>query len=845
MKPRTRIGILYNGSMPVTVFLSIILNISTNIAFTQARWYNLGTNRASSRESDNYVRERAEFRFRQRVSEDGTIPSNALMRAKQAVDVMRARAKIKKPPSIEDAGIWNWEWLGPGNIGGRIRAILISPDNPNIMWIGSVSGGIWRTDNAGAWWYPVDDFMANLAVTSLVMDPTNHNILYAGTGEAAFLNADALPGAGIFKSIDGGVSWFQLPSTASWLNVARIAHHPIQSNTLLAAVDGTVRLTTNGGTTWLTRLNAPATDVKYYPGSSNLAIVGGNPGVWTSTDGGMNWTPQATGAPNKLPMNGGRSEVACAPTAFGTYYVSMDRNSGEIWRSTDFGSTWTLQNTGSNYLGQQGYYDNTIWVDPIDANTIVVGGIDLWRSRDGGIHLGKISKWECYPDCGGVIHSAHADQHIIVAHPNFNGSSNKIVYVGNDGGIQYTPDIYAAGNGGFGDGWGNLANNLGITQFYGGAAAHDGSIVIGGAQDNGQLHYYPQRGVNGWVLHKEMGDGGFCAVDDVNGRLYGEYVYLDIMRMDNIITGYLQKTSGLGDFCPTGPCRTALFIAPFSMDPNNPSILVAGGTSIWRTTSMADSWFRIRDPLGSPGPRCSAIDIQRGNSSTIWVGYEDGTVSRTTNAGATWVNVDNNGPMPLPNRYVTDIAINPFDGNEVFVTFGGYLSDDVWRTVDFGSSWSRRTGTGIDTLPALQVNTIRFHPVNPNWIYIGTDLGIFASENKGLTWSVTPRYGRNEGPVNVEVDELFWQGNEYLIAATHGRGMFRCRPLPVVFVDIANPNPFPDGSENNPYRRIGDAINAAGPGTTISIRTGDYPQGPLTFFKRGLVVVRNGAVVIH
>jgi hypothetical protein len=519
-------------------------------------------------------------------------------------------------------------------------------------------------------------------------------------------------------------------------------------------------------------------------------------------------------------------------------YVSITLRGGQIWRSTNNGATWDSMNTGSNYISQGN--TNAIWVDPTDANTVVVGGLDLWRSRNGGTNLDHISAWPCYPDCGGIVHSAHADQHFIIEHPNYNGTNNRIVYVGNDGGIQYTTDIYAAGNGGLGDGWANLAHNLGITQFYSGAAAPDGSVIVGGSQDNDKLRYRPSDGPNGWH-QAETGDGGVSAVDYISPNYaYGEYVFLRFKRSDDGGGGWGDKFNGLGD---AQDGRHAAFVAPFSMDPNNPTILVAGGTSIWRTTNRGDSWSRIRDSLGLPGPKCSAIDIEKGNSSTIWVGYGDGTVSRTSDGGANWTNVDG-GFTPLPDRYVTDIAINPFDGNEVFVTFGGYNSNDVWRTVDFGISWTRRTGSGADSLPALQVNTVRFHPANPNWIYIGTDLGVFASEDKGLTWSISPLYANNEGPANVEVDELSWQGSQYLIAATHGRGMFRCRPLPVIFVDIANPNPG-DGSQGNPYHSIADAINAAGSGTTISINTGDYPQTPLLFSKRGIVTVTNGGVVIH
>jgi hypothetical protein len=202
----------------------------------------------------------------------------------------------------------------------------------------------------------------------------------------------------------------------------------------------------------------------------------------------------------------------------------------------------------------------------------------------------------------------------------------------------------------------------------------------------------------------------------------------------------------------------------------------------------------------------------------------------------------NNG-LPLSSA-VTDIAINPMNASEVFVTFGTYSLNRVWLTTDNGANWIQRSGTGTNTIPAIQVNTVRFHPLNDNWVYVGTDLGVLASEDKGLTWNVTPRFAGNDGPRNVAVDELFWQGTEYLIAATHGRGMFRARILQTVYVDINN-NGFQDGTLQFPYHTIQQGVDAAGNGSNISIKTGTYPQAPVTFSRRGLVLPRDGIVEIR
>jgi photosystem II stability/assembly factor-like uncharacterized protein len=276
--------------------------------------------------------ERARFRRMQRADEKGEIPFNALAKAKSQLNLIRAKGNSRTP---DDGGIWNWEWLGPGNIGGRIRTILVHPTNTNTMWIGSVSGGIWRTDNGGSSWAPVADFMADLAVTSLVMDPTNSNNMYASTGEG-FLNdvgaenAVGNPGAGIFKSIDGGITWFQLPSTNDgrfmWVN--RLAHDPSNANILLAATSedstlpngfhlfiGKIWRTTDGGTSWVTTLTTPVgirgcTDVKFSPSDPNIALVGATGALYLSQDGGLHWTLQTDGTSGKsryIPRDDGKS----------------------------------------------------------------------------------------------------------------------------------------------------------------------------------------------------------------------------------------------------------------------------------------------------------------------------------------------------------------------------------------------------------------------------------------------------------------------------------------------------------------------------------------------------------
>jgi hypothetical protein len=704
--------------------------------------------------------EAAAFRYLQQQDENGVVPADGLIKAKQHVDMM---ANLVQPLT---GGINrnSWKWIGPGNIGGRIRSILIHPTNPNQMWVGSISGGIWKTTNGGSSWLPVWDFMPNLAITTMIMDPTNSNVMYVGTGEG-FFNGDALRGAGVFKSTDGGTSWSQLASTANsnWYYVNRLAISP-DGNTLLAATKTGIWRSINGGATWSQQLSGVVVqDIDFDPTDSNKAIAGGRVIVY-SIDGGMNWF----GTPLSV-----RAEVAYAPNAPNIVYASIDFNNGEIWKSINGGQNYIKVNTGNSFLGKQGWYDNIIWVDPTNANTVIVGGIDLWRSTDGGASLTKISEWRRMPA------SPHADHHAIVAHPNFNGTSNKTVFFGNDGGIYKTDDVYTAATT---SGWQELNNNLGITQFFGAAGNVSSGVIVGGTQDNGTLRY--SGGTETWT-QMFGGDGGFSAADPSDPNyFYGEYVYAQIHRSNNGGTSseYINGQYWNGSswawksppyMIPDVQNKKANFIAPLILDPNNPNRILIGGESLWKTddaktvntNTTGPSWQSIK---GSVGSNISAIAVAKGDSNTIWVGHNNGLVYKSTNGGGSWAQVDTGTPN-LPNRYVMRITIDANNHNIVYVTFGGFNSDNIWRTADGGSTWTDITGSGATGLPDAPVRTLVIHPNHPNWLYVGTEVGIFVSEDTGTTWHLP-----HEGPATVSVDELFWMGNTTrLIAATHGRGLFK------------------------------------------------------------------------
>jgi CSLREA domain-containing protein len=722
----------------------------------------------------------ARFRRLQLQDENGNIPPDGLLKAQSHIRQMAAaqstRAQASGVTSPQAGGLFPgaWDWRGPGNIGGRIRSIVINPDDTQQMWVGSVSGGIWTTTDGGANWSPVNDFLANLNVSAMVLNPAAHSTLYAGTGEG-FSNIDAFQGAGVFVSTDTGATWIQLANTQNWHYVNRVDISP-NGNTLLVATDTNLQRSVNGGQNWTAVLNGTIFDVNFAPNSNSNAVASGGQG-WAgySINGGANWTPAS------ILTATGRIEVAYAPSNPNVVYASIDINNGELWKSTDGGHSYVPVNTGNSLLGGQGWYDNIVWVDPTNENVVIVGGVELWRSTDGGATMTKINTWQNAPA------SAHSDQHIIVADPGFDGVNNKTVYFGNDGGLYKTDDVYAVQAGAAPNGWQVLNNNLGITQFYGGSVGPTGRLS-GGAQDNGDLT--DNFSVQNWTK-LSGGDGGVSASDPTDANyIYGEYINLKIHRNT---TGGGPSTAdifgcnfwnGSAWVCKDPPYlitdardKTANFISPFILDPNNRDRLLGGGLSLWRSndvraanTATSPGWSAIKTPTGPDTNvnSISAIAVAKGNSDIVWVGHNNGDVYMTTDGTTdtpTWTRMDD-GVNPLPNRFVLRITIDPGNSDRVYVTFGGYSLNNVWVTTNGGANWSSLPGTGINSLPAAPVRSLVIHPRHSNWLYVGTEVGVLASEDGGTNWAVT-----QQGPANVSADELFW-GEETLYAATHGRGMY-------------------------------------------------------------------------
>ncbi len=680
-----------------------------------------------------------------------------------AVEQARAQrqANADHYAALDEAGIGRFGWVerGPSNIGGRTRSLVIDPANPSVMFAGSVGGGVWRSNNGGSSWAPIDDRLGNLAVCSLCLVPGTPLTLYAGTGEG-FYNGDAILGAGIFKSVDGGVTFQRLASTSTWGYVNRIVVSAANPNIVLAATrsPGGIHRSINGGTSWsLVRSATAAMQVLFDPNDATKCVAdiyeGGVHRVVYSTNSGASWTNAASGLISQSGTSG-RIELSYAPSAPGVVYASCGTGGGLIWHSADGGVNWT-QRTTSAGSGAAWYY-NTLWVDPTDANFLVTGAYHLYKSVDGGVTLTQISN--------GYINTSqpHPDQHQVVADPGFNGGTNRRVYSTNDGGIYVASNIRTASTT---SGWSRREQSYRASQFYG--AAGDGATgrITGGTQDNGHLTL--QSGSNNASL-TYGGDGGFAQIDWQNANyIYGEYVYAQVHRSSNGGTSASYIDGGISE-----AGSAANFIAPMLLDPSDPRRLFVGAASLWRTADARAGtvvWTNVKPAVGS---NISAIAVSPSNPAVLWIGHNDGRIYKTTNGTAatpTWVAVDDNGGTnPLPNRYVQRLVFDRLDSNTVFVGLGGFSPDNLRKTINGGTSFVDLTGSGVTGLPSAPLNGIAQHPTLLDHLYVGTDVGIFASEDGGATWSTG-----NDGPADVSVDEVvFMHNSTTLLCATHGRGLW-------------------------------------------------------------------------
>ncbi len=738
--------------------------------------------------------------------------------ARRAVLPTRADLAQQGTQPLDAADLGAWTPLGPGNIGGRTRALVIDPRSPRTLYAGGVAGGVWKSTDGAVSWHPLTDLLPNLAVSSLAMDPANSNVLYAGTGEGYF-NGDSVRGAGIFKTIDGGATWHRLAVTADNANFYYVNDIKISSRNssrVYAATGTGVFRTLNGGATWTRIYKATV-----FGGCLDLALRTDMPtdtlfascGTFEQASILRNTAAEGNGAWSVVltDKDMGRTSLAIAPSNQNVIYAmaasnaSGDYNQGllAVFRSSAGGAagSWTAQvrNTSKSKLDtlllanpviaylkecgfsnsdeflNQGWYDNALAVDPKDPNRVWAGGVDLFRSDDAGKTWGLASYWWATSDQGNAPSYAHADQHTIVFHPLYNGTTIKTMFVGNDGGIFKTLDaraLTAKTTAGICDPtvppdvWQPLNNGYAVTQFYDGKPYPDGTRYFGGTQDNGTVRGDDTAGANNWTQILS-GDGGFVAVDPTNTDiLYAENTGPSLAKTTDGGTNWVDATNGLNFN------DNYLFIVPFAMDPANSQRLWLGGTSLWRTTDGTAHWKQASAPVpGSQNKIVSAVAIDPSNPSHVLAGTVEGFILRSDTALTDTSASHWHSSQPQAG-YLSWLTIDPSNSSIAYATYSTFGTTHVWKSVDGGTTWTALGGTGAGALPDIPVQSVAVDPAHSSNIYLGTDLGVFSSTDGGTTWLV-----ENTGFANAATDSLTIRqgtgGQRDLFAFSHGRGAWK------------------------------------------------------------------------
>ena len=790
------------------------------------------------------------------LSRGGEISPAEMQKARR--NVVQKTQKFLKSENEKDAGLRGWSTIGPCNIGGRVRAIGLqpTPQGGEIIWVGAAGGGLWKSTDLGSSYTVIDDIDLSLAITSISVDPLDPNNIYVSTGEGFSFQTIGLPGAGIFRSTDGGNSFDLLPATANdefyWVN--KVVADPHVAKHLYAVVldfnqDGSVfgapfngggilKESFDSGDTWKDVFTDDLlTDIDIHPTNPNVQVVSGH-GTVRVRDGN-NWLEQTGSGPDDIGNFSGRIEIAMSAIKDQIMYALVNDEAIDglaiIYKSVDGGDDWdqVSANTSIFSSGSFGNYSNTIWVDPLDDDqeTIYLGGVDLWKSTDSGQTFTRISDWRLHNSFTnlGVTEGIqlHADQHIIMPSLTY-GKNNPKVYIGNDGGIQKADDIAIANaNVSSTSGWDNLTGNMCTVQFYGGGVSSGGQFA-GGAQDNGiLLKNNNNYGVaNDWI-HPLTGDGAdvYFRTEDI---IYATTNFNSLRKSTDGGATFTFLTS-ISDF------DNPFLVGPSAYDKNgDPDKIYLGGERLWVYDDVDDLLTAVKNVLSDASPLSSIVL----DDDLILVGYSNGVLEYSSYAGINWSgDITDIGVQPA--SFITDIHISEANssGATAYVTFGGYRPDQVYELqISFSSGSVIWKDVSLDF--DMHVNTVTTHPSNPNWLYVGTDVGIFASEDGGDNWSVTPLLSssnpvfNSDSPFYVEVQELFWDfenvnGVYHLCAATFGRGMLRSDYTLAfgAYVDQTHGGN-QVGTETQPFKSFVPALGVAGNtgAPIIFLEGGDYDE---------------------
>ena len=673
-----------------------------------------------------------------------TMPSQTYKNYKQWEDDLAA-AGIPKSTN------GSWQIIGPigkpsGGGAGRLNFIRFDPTNSNTIWVGAPDGGLWKTTNGGTSWTTNTDQLTVIGVSDVAIDPSNTQIMYLATGDSD--GSDTFS-TGILKSTDGGATW--ATTGLNWnpnlgRTIGRVLVNPTNPQIILVFASNGIHRSTNGGTSFTQVSTAAVSDGEFKPGDPTTVYACGTT-FRKSTDGGATW-----GAAVTLPLTG-ITRIAMAVSAANPAYVYLlaanntDSGFKGLMRSTNSGGTFTSQSTTPNVLGfdngadagGQGWYDLAIAASPTNAEEVIIGGVNHWKSTNGGSTWTMISHWY-----GGFQKPyVHADVHDIQYLP---GSGTTILSA-NDGGFFKTTNS--------GSTWTDLSSNLAIAQQYRfSLSTSSANLILAGHQDNG-TNRTSTASLTAWT-EVGGGDGMDCFIDRTNNNRQISSVYYG---------DYARTLTGGTTFADIAdPAVQGEWVSPIKQDPVDANIAYSAGraalyktSNIWATTV---AWTAMGTPQGTG----SIIEfaIAPSNNQVIYsLKTGSGGVSKSSNGGTSFTSCAN----PTISASPTWVAVSNTDPNVVFVTYSGYsAANKVFKSTNGGTSWTNLS-TGLPNVP---VNCIVYHngATGGDGIYVGTDIGVYYRDNSTNGW-----IDFSQGLPNCEVSDLeIYYATGRLRAATFGRG---------------------------------------------------------------------------
>lgn len=715
-----------------------------------------------------------------------------------------------------------WREIGPAVMGGRISAIVADEANPAVFYVGTATGGLWKTESHGTSWTPLFDDQPTSSIGAVALARSNPNIVWVGTGEPQ--NRQSSPwGDGVYKSLDGGRTW-QHMGLAETRHIGRIVIDPTNPDVVYVAAVGHlwgpnpergVFKTTDGGATWSRVLyvddHTGAIDLVMDPGDPKTLFAamyqrrrtawgfnGGGPGsgIYRTYDGGATWTRLRTGLPEgelgriglDIYRRDGRlvyAVVEADPPGGGGFGggggqagAGQRQRKGGVFRSTDRGETWEKVND----INPRPMYFSLIRIDPNDPNRIYLGGVELNASDDGG------RTWDT-----DAAEGVHSDHHALWIDPN--NSSHLIL--GSDGGVSVSFDRAKT--------W-RMYDNLPLGQFYEvGVDMRDPYYVCGGLQDNGSWcgpsRTHTTRGITNADWYNIWGGDGFYARIDPNDPTVvfaesqnGNFGRLNLAAWERI--GLRPRRPGEPAFGggDDGARYRWNWNTPLILSAHDPATLYAGAQVVLRSPDRGMTWSEISPDLTKNIDRSKLPIMGRlpddsmlsrhdgvsfyGTITTIsespldprllYVGTDDGNVQVTRDGGATWTDLTPR-IRGVPDRtYVSRVLASAHNEGTVYVTFDGHYADDyrpyVFVSDDYGQSWRAI----VNGLPKWSVNVIQQHPRNPDLLFVGNEIGVYVSIDRGQNWVRL----KNNLPT-VPVDDIVIHPRENdLVLGTHGRSVW-------------------------------------------------------------------------